>query len=407
MSAKSTDEELEKHLQEFKKNEECYRLIMNNSSKMEAMGTLAGGIAHEFNNLFGIILANTELAMEDVPTGNPASDCLQAIRNTVLRAKFVVRQIVSFSHNTPTIRKPIQISIIIRETMKLIRATIPTRITIHQEIQCDSEWICANPTEIDQVLVNLCNNSAHAMDQDSGTLHVCLETVVLDEHSVTQYNGLTVGKYVKLTVSDTGKGIAPEIMDRVFDPYFTTKEVGQGLGMGLAVVYGIVKKHEGAINIFSKVGEETIVEVLFPVIKAGAEDEFTKDNKKLSGNARILLVDDEPYLVKIQKRILEKHGYSVIGETDSFEALRIFKRQSDSIDLIITDMAMPGLTGDRLIQETKKIRPDIPIILCTGQSYGSGSDIVKKLGVSQYVMKPIEKIKLIQIVRDVLDKAKS
>ena len=260
-------------------------LELRHAHKVEALGTLSGGIAHEFNNILGIIIGNTELAIDDVPEWNPAKDCLEEIRTASLRAKDVVRQIMSFSRKTPATRKPIQISTIIQESLKLMRATIPTNIEIRQEILCNDEMILANPTEINQILMNLCSNSVHAMEGETGVLKVRLETTVLDDHSAAQYNGLTSGEYVKLTVKDNGSGIDPKIIGLIFDPYFTTKDVDKGLGMGLAVVYGIVKKHDGAIRVNSKVGKGTTVEVLFPITKETAqiEKEVSKELAKGQG----------------------------------------------------------------------------------------------------------------------------
>ena len=257
---------------------------LRQTQKMEALGTLSGGIAHEFNNILGIIIGNTELALDDVPEWNPAKDCLEEIRTASLRAKDVIRQIMSFSRKTPATRKPIQISTIIQESLKLMRATIPTNIEIRQEILCNDEMILANPTEINQILMNLCSNSVHAMEEETGVLKVRLETTVLDDRKAAQYNGLSSGEYVKLTVKDNGSGIDPKIKDLIFDPYYTTKDVDKGLGMGLAVVYGIVKKHDGAISVNSKVGKCTTVEVLFPVTKETAQIE--KEVSKICQGAR-------------------------------------------------------------------------------------------------------------------------
>lgn len=244
---------------------------LRQTHKMEALGTLSGGIAHEFNNILGIIIGNTELAIDVMPEWNPAKDFLEEIHTASLRARDVVQKIMSFSRKNPATRKPIQISAIIQDSLKLIRATIPGNIEVKQEIVCKNAMILANSTEINQVLMNLCSNSVHAMEGKTGVLKIRLETAVLTDLSAVQYNGLTAGDYVKLTVKDDGRGIDPKLSGLIFDPYFTTKNVDQGLGMGLAVVYGIVKKHDGAITIHSTVGKGTAVEVLFPVTKDTAK----------------------------------------------------------------------------------------------------------------------------------------
>jgi len=387
--------------------EKRLRTDLQQAQKMEAIGTLAGGIAHEFNNILGIIIGNTELAVDDVPEWNPAKNCLEEIRVASKRAKDVVRQIMSFARKTPATQKPIQISTIVKESLKLIRATIPTSIEIHQEILSDSEMILANPTEINQILINLCSNSVHAMEEETGILEVVLETAALNDRSAAQYEDLTAGEYVKLTVKDTGRGISPEFINRIFDPYFTTKEVDKGLGMGLAVVFGIVKKQDGAIKFTSEVGKGTTAEILFPVTKVQAETKMEESDDLSSGTERILFVDDEASLVKIAKQMLERQGYEVVGKTSSTEALKLFQEESDKFDLIITDMAMPHMPGDRLTQEVIKISPKIPIILCTGHSDRIDQDSAKDLGISAYVTKPFDKRGLSKLVREVLDRTKS
>ena len=379
---------------------------LRQTQKMEALGTLSGGIAHEFNNILGIIIGNTELAIDGVPEWSPAKDCLEEIRTASLRAKDVVRQIMSFSRKTPATRKPIQLSAIIQESLKLMRAMIPANIDIRQEILCKDEMILANPTEINQILMNLCSNSVHAMEAETGVLTVRLEATILDDRSAAQYNGLTSGEYVKLTVKDNGSGIDPKLIGLIFDPYFTTKDVGKGLGMGLAIVYGIVKKHDGVISASSKVGKGTKVKVLFPVTKdtAQIEKEVSKDLPR--GTGRILFVDDEASLVKMVTQILERQGYEVFGKTSSTEALKLFQEESEKFDLVITDMAMPKMPGDRLAQEIIKIRPATPVIICTGHSDRMDEEKAMKSGIAAYTMKPLVKTDLVNTVRRVLDKSK-
>jgi PAS domain S-box-containing protein len=379
---------------------------LHQARKLESIGNLAGGIAHEFNNILGIIIGNTELAIEDVPEWNPAKNCLEEIRTASLRAKDVVRQILSFARKTPATQKPIKISTLIKESLKLIRATIPTTIEIRQEILCETEMILGTPSEINQILINLCTNSVHAMDENSGVLEVRLEHIRLNDQSTTQYQGLPPGDFAKLTVKDSGHGIEPEIMDRILDPYFTTKDIDKGLGMGLAVVYGIVKKYDGDIKIMSEVGNGTTAEVLFPIIEAQAETQVQETDDLPKGTECILVVDDEASLVKIIKRILERQGYDVVGKTSSTEALKLFQEKSDKFYLIITDMAMPHMAGDRLAHELLKIRQGMPIILCTGHSDRIDEDEAKKLGIRAYVMKPLVKAVLAKTVRKVLDEAK-
>ncbi len=374
------------------------------SRKMDAMGTLAGGIAHEFNNILGIIIGNAELAFDDVPEWNPAKNCLAEIKTASLRAKDVVRQILSFTRKTPAERKPIQISTIVKESLKLIRATIPTTIEIKQNVFCDDELILGNPTEVNQILLNLCSNAAHAMLEGEGSLDITLEAITLDEKAAAVYEDLTSGDYVKLGVKDTGTGIDREIKDRIFDPYFTTKDVGEGVGMGLAIVYGLVKKHDGAISLASEVEKGTIVEVLFPIVEGEVEEPTDTSETMPTGTERILFVDDEPSLAEMVNQVLTRLGYNVEARTSSLEALELFKAEPDRFDLVITDMAMPEMAGDRLAKELITIRHDIPIILSSGHSERMDKDRARKLGIKAYIMKPLVMKGIAQKIREVLDK---
>ncbi|MDA3894989.1 MAG: response regulator [Desulfobacteraceae bacterium] len=379
---------------------------LRQAHKMEAIGTLSGGIAHEFSNILSIIVGNTELAIDDVPEKSSINDCLEEIKTASLRAKDVVKQILSFARKSPATRKPIRISAVVNEALKLIRSTIPMEIKIHQDILCDVEMILADPTEIHQILINLCTNAVHAIDNDTGFLDIELKAITLNENGAVQYEELSAGEYVKLSVKDSGTGIDPGIMDRILDPYFTTKDVDEGLGMGLAIVYGIVKKYDGAIGIRSEIGKGTTVEVLFPLTKEQVEIKTEASDALPAGTERILCVDDEASLVKLLKQILERQGFEVVGETSSKRALKLFKDEPDKFDLIITDMAMPEMPGDRLVRELIKIKPNIPIIVCTGFSDRMNEEKAIDLGISAYAAKPVGKSDLLEMVRKVLNEAK-
>ncbi len=377
---------------------------LRQAAKMDALGTLAGGIAHEFNNVLGIIIGNTELAYDDVPEWNPARSCLEEIKAASLRAKDVVRQILSFTRKITAERKPIQVSTILKEVMKLIRATIPASIQITQSISCDREMILGNPTEINQILLNLCTNASQAIPEERGLLHVTLEPVALDEKSVGADDGIIPGDYVKLTVRDDGTGVDPNIQDKIFDPYFTTKDIGEGVGMGLAIVYGLVKKHDGTIRLISEMGKGTTVEVLLPIVEGEVEEPPDESEIMPTGNERVLFVDDEPSLADMASQMLNRLGYDVKAETSSQEALELFKTEPNRFDLVITDMAMPEMAGDQLAQELLKIQPDIPIILCTGHSARIDEQRAKEFGFKAYVMKPLVMRVIAQKIREVLDK---
>jgi PAS domain S-box-containing protein len=379
---------------------------LRQSQKIESIGTLAGGIAHEFNNILSIIIGNTDLALDEVPARSPLAGYLQEIRTASLRAKEVVHGILSFARIAPAERKPVRVGNAARESLKLLRATIPTTIAIRQHIACDRETILADQTEVHQVLMNLCSNAAHAIGDAPGQLEVTLESVRLDRAAAVRYDGLMPGRHVRLTVADTGRGIEPEVMDRIFDPYFTTKEIGQGLGMGLAIVHGIVKKNDGAIRYESKPGHGTTVEVLFPLIEARAAHEVPEPGVLPMGTERILVVDDEASLVKMTTQMLEKLGYAVVGTTSSSEALRLFQAHPERFDLVLTDMAMPEMAGDRLARELFSVRPNIPIILGTGYSDRIDEERAAELGIADCYVKPIDTKTLAIEVRKVLDAAR-
>ena len=318
---------------------------LRQSHKMEAIGTLAGGIAHDFNNILGIILGNTELAIDDVPEWNPARLNLKEVRTASLRAKDVVRQLLSFARKTELEKKPINITPIVKESLKLLRSSIPTSIEIRQDIPEDIDTILADPTQINQVLINLCTNAAHAMP-NGGVLEVKLENAKLDDAATSNSPDLNPGHYLNLTVRDTGYGINPKDIDRIFDPYFTTKEVGRGTGMGLAVIHGILRGHGASVSVQSQPGKGTTFTIFFPVVKADAIVETETVEELSTGSERILFVDDEESIVKMGQQILERLGYKPEIRTNPIEALELFRSDPDLFDLLITDMTMPQMSGD-------------------------------------------------------------
>ena len=317
----------------------------------------------------------------------------------------VVRQILSFSRRTETHRKLFRIAPILKESLKLLRASIPTSIEILQDIQTDADTILGNPTEIHQVLINLCTNAAHAMEE-GGILKITLTDHVLDGSAPTRYPEVCPGRYVKLSVEDTGCGMVPEIMDRVFDPYFTTKDVDKGTGMGLAVVHGIVTGHKGVLSVRSKAEEGSTFDILFPVVDGKCVRNSGMGGDLPSGHERILFVDDEAAMVNLNRQRLERLGYQVETRTDPFEALALFRSHPEGFDLVITDMTMPGLSGDGLAQELMKIRPNIPILLCTGYSDRIDKDKAGEMGIAGYALKPLDLDELARTVRELLDRQK-
>jgi PAS domain S-box-containing protein len=360
------------------------------SQKMESIGTLAGGIAHDFNNILGIILGNTELALDDVPEWNPARQNLEEVRTAVLRAKNVIRQLLSFARKTKLEKKPINIVSIVKESLKLLRSSIPASIDIHQNIPEDIDTIMADPTQINQILINLCTNAEHAMP-DGGVIVITLKNIEVDEMTAAKHPELNPGRYVNLIVSDTGHGIPKEKIDRIFDPYFTTKEVDKGTGMGLAVVHGIVNGHNGLITVESEPGKGTIFSIFFPIIEKKAVVETDTDEKLPAGDERVLFIDDEESIVKLTRQRLERLGYKVEATTNPVEALALFNSQPDQFDLIITDLTMPKMTGGKLVGEILNLRPNIPIILCTGFSEKIDEKAAKAIGAADYIEKPLDK----------------
>jgi PAS domain S-box-containing protein len=374
------------------------------AQKMESIGTLSGGIAHDFNNLLGIILGNAEMAMDDVPELHPTKFHLNEIRTASFRARDVVKQLLSFGRKTDPKQRPVRLVQIVEDALKFLRFSIPTSIEIRQNIQDDTDdSILADSTQINQVMINLCTNAAHAMEDTGGVMTIGIQNIYLDQISAAVYPDMPPGNYVKLTVSDTGPGIDPEIKDRIFDPYFTTKEVGKGSGIGLSVVHGIVKNHSGAISVDSKFGKGTTLSILFPAAGEEAVIETEPDEKLSTGNERILFVDDEESMAEIGRRRLERLGYQVESKTNSIEALELFRADPDQFDLVITDMTMPHITGDKLVKEVLKIRPGMPTILCTGFSEKINEEKAKEIGVREYIEKPFNRGKLSRLVRKVLD----
>lgn len=374
--------------------------------KMESIGTLAGGIAHDFNNILGIIVGNTELAMDDIPEWHSARRNLKEILTSSIRARDIVKQILAFSRQSPQEKKPVRIIPIIKESLKLLRSSIPATIRIHQSISSESDTVLADPVQINQVLINLCINAVHAMGDKGGVLEVGLEDVELDSGDAIQYHDLPSGKYVRLTVSDTGHGIESMLLKRIFDPYFTTKGVGKGSGMGLSVVHGIVKSHGGCVAVNSEPGKGTVFNVLFPCVEDKPEPEVEISIEIPRGKGKILFVDDEKAIIDIMQPMIERLGYEVSVRTSSIEGLEAFRANPNRFDLVITDFTMPNMTGMELAKALFKLRSDIPVILCTGYSEHINEDKAKRSGIRAFVVKPVVLSEIASTIRKVLDNDK-
>ena len=373
------------------------------AQKMEAIGTLASGIAHDFNNILAAIIGFAELSQEDAPEGSALEENLGEILVSALRAKELVQQILTFSRRGDQAKKPIQLSLLISEALKMLRATIPSTIEITSDIRSGA-IVEGDPGQLHQVLTNLCANAAQAMAADGGRLEVGLHELFADAEFCTRHPALKPGLHVVLTVTDTGPGMPPDMLPRIFDPFFTTKPVNEGSGMGLAVVHGIVAGHGGSIHPYSEPGQGSSFKVLLPAVKKQPAGRLPKNKAALStGSERLLVVDDEPQLVKMVQQTLTALGYDVITRTSSLEALELFRVRSKEIDLVITDMTMPGLNGKDLAARMMAIRSDIPIIIITGYSSKIDEEKAAEMGFRAYVIKPVTRQELAGTVRRVLD----
>ena len=371
--------------------------------KMESIGTLAGGIAHDFNNILFPIIGYTEMTMAIMSENDSVMKNLNAILSASLRAKDLVQQILSFSSQQDQELIPISPRIIIKEVLKLIRASIPSTIKIKQDIAADSALAIADPTHIHQIVMNLCTNAYQAMEEGGGILDVSLKNVKLSLNDAKDLN-IEPGEYLLFMVKDTGCGMEESVKMRIFEPYFTTKGPSSGTGLGLAVVHGIVKSYNGAIACWSEPGKGTLFSIYFPLIMAEdfVESDSTADNAMPSGTGHILLIDDEPVLVDLIKDIVENAGYSTTIRTSSLEALEAFRAQPEKFDLVVTDLTMPNMTGDKLAVELIKIRSDIPVILCTGFSNKLSKERITALGIKDILLKPVQRKKLLQALHKIL-----
>ncbi len=375
---------------------------LRQSQKIESVGTLAGGVAHEFNNILGGIMGYTEIAIDDVPKESPVRESLVEILKLSSQAKDVVKQILSFSRKGKIELKPLQPHLVIKDSLKLFRATIPATIKIKHNIDENSGIILGDLTQLNQISTNLCINAAHAMEVNGGVLEIGLVPVVLETEDVKSFMDLKPGEYVKLTVSDTGTGIDSKIINKIFDPFFTTKEVGKGSGMGLSVIHGIIKDHGGAIGVSSTPGKGTIFEVFLPKIETKIVKTKSPDAIP-TGTENVLVVDDEEQMVFLMRKILERLGYRVTALSSSLETLELFKKDPQRYDLIITDLTMPHLTGDRLASEVLAIRPDMSVIIASGYTDAIDSDKIQQSGIKAFIPKPIQKQELAKTIRLILD----
>jgi PAS domain S-box-containing protein len=382
-----------------------YQAQLVQTQKMEAIGALAGGIAHDFNNILFPIIGHTQMLLNDTPEDGPMRNSLSAVYTSAMRAKGLVEQILTFSRQEKTEPRLMKIQPIVKEIIKLLRSTIPTTISIKQEISSGPGPIKADPVQIHQLVMNLATNGYHAMEENGGVLMFGLKAVTLDE-SDTGFFDLVPGDYVCLIVSDTGSGMDKALTKKIFDPFFTTKETGTG--MGLSVVHGIVTGMKGTIQVYSEPGKGTRFCVYLPLEKGPPAEEVIAPEVSIPmGSERILLVDDDASIIDMEKMMLERLGYRVAHRTSSIEALEAFRVDPLKYDLVISDMAMPKLPGDKLAVQLLQLRPDIPILLCTGFSQKMTEEKIQALGVRGLLMKPVLMMDLAQKIREVLETPQS
>jgi PAS domain S-box-containing protein len=372
--------------------------------KMEAIGTLAGGIAHDFNNILVPILGYTELVMAQLDRNSRSYENLGAVLSAAERAKDLVKQILTFSRKSELELKPLRLQPLIKETVKFLRSSLPSTIEIHQSVSDDCGAIMADSTQMQQVIMNLCTNAYHSMRDQGGVLELSLKSVDLSPMDLDQFPEMEAGRYLQLSVHDTGAGMTENVIERIFEPYFTTKEHGEGTGLGLSVVHGIVRSCGGSIKVYSEIGKGTAFDIFLPTVKVAPLAEKSHARPPLSsGSERILLVDDEQQIVRMMQQMLENLGYSVVAFTSSLEALAFFEQHAVDFDLVISDLTMPKITGPELARKLLEIREGAKILLCTGFSEGISKEKANALGIKGIVRKPITMGDLAVAVRTVLD----
>jgi len=397
------NKKLEAEVVERKKLE----LDLRQKQKMEAIGTLAGGIAHDFNNLLFAIAGNAELALDEIEEGKDASESLSSITAAAKRATDLVNQILAFARRSEKNRKLLRVRPIVKEVLKLMRSALPTTIEIVHDLGTNRLVIKADPTEIHQVVMNLCSNAGKAMMENGGTLAIDLARTDLDKHNVKQYSSLKPGPYLLLNVSDTGVGMSPAVVERIFEPFFTTKEIGLGTGMGLSVVHGIVEDLGGTVTVYSEIGLGSTFRVLLPLESTALPNQRRQAKSEIvGGTEHVLVVDDEPEVARMLERLLIGLGYEVSTYTSALEAHEVFLSAPEQYDLILTDQTMPEMTGSELAAKILEICSDQPIVLCSGFSETMPRDKAESVGISAYLDKPIKREELAVIIRRILDEDK-
>jgi PAS domain S-box-containing protein len=374
---------------------------LERAQKMDALGTLAGGIAHDFNNILAAVMGLIEMEYLGAVTGSRTSKRMEQALAACNRARDLVKQILTFSRQEGQRRKPLCVSPVVEDALQMLRATLPTTIAIQSDLEAAQALILGDSTQLHQILVNLCTNAAHSMRRSGGILGISLKEIEIDD--AFEHPDLQPGPYLCLTVSDTGEGMDREVRERIFEPFFTTKGPGEGAGVGLSVVHGIVKSHGGKIVVRSELKKGSTFELIFPRIEGVEDHQERQVDTPPAGNERILLVDDEEMVVAVASEMLHALGYEVISMQRGSEALALFRTQPDRFNLLITDQTMPGMIGMDLAAEVLRIKPGIPIILCTGFSDDTIRETAAAIGICRILSKPFILQELAASVRDVLD----
>jgi PAS domain S-box-containing protein len=394
--------------QQKKAEEEKLKLEerVRHSQKLEAIGTLAGGVAHDFNNILCIIMGYTDLVLKNMTSEDKSYCHLSHIQKASKRARDIIQQLLTFSRKVEIRKQPIDVGPVISETLTFLRSTLPSNINIRLNLDITDEMILADPTQIHQVIMNLCVNAAQAVQNQEGTIEVTVTSRNADLKKIEVCRDLPEGRYIKIDITDNGPGIPPEIADRIFDPYFTTRGNLDGSGMGLAVVHGIVKNHDGCISMSSKPKQGTTFTIFLPIVNYRPEKPVNSKETCPTGTESILFIDDEEDITVIGKMMLEERGFRVKTEINPLNALNTFKNNPQGYDCVFTDMTMPRMTGDTLFKEIRKIRSDIPVILCTGHSDYINDEEALAAGLSAFTHKPINGNELVNLIRSVIDNNK-
>jgi signal transduction histidine kinase/CheY-like chemotaxis protein len=400
--------DLQREIAERKNTEqqkERLAIQLYQSQKRESIGILAGGIAHDFNNILSAVIGFTEIAREGLPEKSKNVEYLDQVLIACDRARDLVKQILAFSRQAEIEVRPLRLEVVVKEALRMVRSSLPASIELRQGIASDLPVVMADPTQIHQIILNLCTNAAHAIEDEHGVITVELDSMNVIKNGCKENKELSLGPYVRLKISDTGVGIPMEIRDKIFDPYFTTREPGKGTGLGLAVVYGIVKDYGGAVSVESMPGRGATFNIRLPAV----EEKIHGDSQPVCktpmpmGREHILFVDDEPPIAILGKENLEQLGYKVTIRQSSVEAFELFTNDPDRFDLVVTDMTMPHMTGDELAQKMLAIRPDLPIVICTGYSKRMSEQKAGDIGIRGFIMKPLTKLDLAKTVRALLD----